>query len=465
MGRKTAVFEIIKRVNKFIRLAALVSICCFLLPVSTPAQEKKVSKEYFKLDNGLKVYLMEKHTLPLVHCVFAVNLGSKNETEETNGLVHILEHYILFRGTKTRNGRSIGQEMRSHGAYFNAHTGWDLSTYEISLPSQHVNFALQSLKEILFDLEFRQEPLDEEKQVILEEINQIKDDPLKYGSMLLYQNLFQDHPYHLPIIGQRDIIESASIEKLEEFYRGYFHPPNSSLALVGSFSLAEMKAQVEAIFGSLEAGEFTPQKFENVSPLKKTEEIQEVMDVKTGYLLIGMTAPDYNNDDQYAMDVLSEALGRGLNPMLYHPLSRRRIRLSSMRMGYSAYKYGGAVTIVLTLDPKNLKTARREIIQYLKNSRRLNYSSKDVFGDDQFYATDYMEAAKNRIKFQGQLAQERGLLIAHSLASFMLVDDAQDRGNYLENIDAVTSSDLRQAAGKYLSQKGYVVISITPQKD
>lgn len=458
-------FKIVRKVRNSGYLTILVLVCCLLLAASLPAEEKTASKKYFTLDNGLKVYLLEKHTLPLAHFVFAVNLGSKNETEETNGLVHILEHYILFRGTRTHSGRSIGQEMRSRGAYFNAHTSWDLSTFEISLPSQNAGFALQSLKEILFDLEFHQQPLDAEKQVILEEINRIKDDPFKYGSMLMYQNLFQDHPYQLPIIGQRDIIEKAGIEKLEEFYREFFHPSNSSLAVVGSFSLSEMKTQVESIFGSLEAGEFTPQKLEKASPLNQIKEIQEEMDVKTGYLFIGMSGPDYNHDDQYAMDVLSEVLGRGLNPMLYHPLSRRRIRVSSMSMGYSAYKYGGVVNITLALDPKNLKTARREIIQYLKDSRRLNYSSKDVFGDAQFYATDYMEAAKNRIKFQGQQAQERGSMIAYSLASFMLLDDTQDRKDYLESIDAVTSSDLREAAGKYLSQKGYVVVSIVPQED
>ena len=142
------------------------------------------------MDNGLKVYLYERHSVPLVNLALAVNCGSKDETEETNGIVHILEHYILFRGTEMRSGDRIAEEIRQNGAYFNAHTSRDLAFFEISLPSQNKDFALQLQKEIIFQLNLSQAELDEEKQVILEEINQLHDDPIRYATSLVYQNLF-----------------------------------------------------------------------------------------------------------------------------------------------------------------------------------------------------------------------------------------------------------------------------------
>ncbi len=135
---------------------------CFLLGslFAQDEEQETISKSY-ELDNGLKVFLYEKQTIPLVNCVFAVNVGSKDETAEESGLAHILEHYILFRGTKERSGEEIGRDIRRHGAYFNAHTGRDLSMFDITLPSEHMEFALDNFKDILFNLDIKQSALDE----------------------------------------------------------------------------------------------------------------------------------------------------------------------------------------------------------------------------------------------------------------------------------------------------------------
>ncbi|MCK4363792.1 MAG: insulinase family protein, partial [Candidatus Aminicenantes bacterium] len=121
-----------KAYRKFIFGAVLLFFCLLFI---TPANSQDKNQKYFELDNGLKIFLLEKHTLPLINLVFAVNLGTKDESEETNGIVHVLEHYILFRGTEFRSGPEISQDIRRHGAYFNAHTSLDLATFEISLPS------------------------------------------------------------------------------------------------------------------------------------------------------------------------------------------------------------------------------------------------------------------------------------------------------------------------------------------
>ena len=78
----------------------------------------------------------------------------------------------------------MSQDIRRHGAYFNARTSRDLITFDISLPSEYADFAIQNQKEILFDLKLSQEEIDREKKAILEEIAQIKDDPIRYARAL-----------------------------------------------------------------------------------------------------------------------------------------------------------------------------------------------------------------------------------------------------------------------------------------
>ncbi|MCJ7488327.1 MAG: insulinase family protein, partial [Candidatus Aminicenantes bacterium] len=164
--------------------------------------------KFFVLDNGLRVFLYEKRDLPLLHVVTGFDVGSKNETDETSGLVHLLEHCILFRGTSVRSGAEVSADIRRHGAYFNANTGQDLSLFEISLPAEHAEFALRNQKEILFGLDLSQPELDEEKDIILEEYNQMEDDPQRNAVDLVLQALFPGHPYGRSVYGRREIIRT-----------------------------------------------------------------------------------------------------------------------------------------------------------------------------------------------------------------------------------------------------------------
>jgi predicted Zn-dependent peptidase len=449
--------------RKFSFSGAIFLVC--LLFVSSIFAQKDEQTRSFELENGLKVFLYERHTLPLVNLVFAINVGSKDESDETSGFAHLLEHCILFRGTGRQSGEEIAQATRRHGAYFNAHTGKDLATFEMSLPSEHLDFALINQKEILFDLKLDQESLDKEKQVILEEINQIHDDPIKYSTSLVYENLFKDHAYQKPIYGDKEIIKSATVEQLEKFYRSHFVPANSALAIVGDIDIDEVEEKVKKIFGKIHAGTANPNNIEPIEGLKKTIEVEFEMDVNQAYLAIGMIGPDYNSTDQYANDVLIEILSRGINPMINSHMRSRRIMASSLSMGSSMHRAGGVIFVYIAVDPKRMNAAKREAVRFLKETRTLNFSPDDYIGQSRIVALDYLTSAKNQIRFKIHLAQETGLLLATSLARYLLLNENEERGSYLENMERIRTSDLRKAAGKYYSQGRYVLVTINPLKE
>ncbi len=445
------------------KITAFIFVCVLLLAPLYAAQENEQTKEY-ELENGLRVFLYEKHTLPLINCAVAVNVGTKDESEETSGLVHILEHNILFRGTQLRSGSQISQDIRRHGAYFNAHTGLDLSVFEISLPSEHADFALKNQKEILFNVKIDQEQLDEEKKVILEEISQIQDDPVRNAASLVYQNLFTGHPYQKPVYGKKEVIENATVEQLEEFYRNFFVPQNCTLAIVGDFNIDEMEKKVREIFGDIKKGETTARKYEKVRFLDQTIDIEQEMDVNQAYLVFGMVGPDFNHPSQYSLDILREILSGGVNPMLNSRLRGPRNLIHNTWMSHGNLKYGGVIFIYVTLDSKNVSVVRREAINFLKDARSLSFSKDDFVGEAQIYALDYLESAKNQIKFKYHRNQEIGLTIATSLARYMHLNEIPDRGGYLNNIEKMNSSDLRKVAADYLSRGRYVIVTILPKK-
>ncbi|MFC2158402.1 M16 family metallopeptidase [Acidobacteriota bacterium] len=427
-------------------------------------QEESEATKSFEMENGIKVYLYERHNVPLIHTVFAFNIGSKDEDETTSGLVHVLEHYILFRGTHLRSGQQVGIDIRRHGAYFNAHTGRDLSLFELSFPSEHLDFALKNQKDILFNLQVSQEELDEEKQVILEEYNQMEDDPQNYALSLFHQNLFTGHSYESPLHGIRDVIQSLTPELLEKFYAHYFVPENCALAVVGDFDIVDMEAKVQQYFSDIPRSGLIQKDFPMAESITKNIEVTKEMDVNKATMIIGTLGPDYNNTSQYNVDVLAQVLGRGISPLLTIALRGRRDLVDSAYMGYSAYKFGGAIYAYLTLDPKDIKTVRRQALEFLKSAWRINFSKKDYLGESRQYALDYLANAKNQILFDYHQSQENGLNIAVSLARYLLLNNKPERGKYLDYIEAIDSSDLRETASQFLGKGKYVIITITPKK-
>jgi zinc protease len=447
-----------------IRLITAVLVASAVFAGAAARGAEPASKN-FTLDNGLKVCLVEKKGIPLVNAVLSVNVGVKDESADTRGLVHVLEHYILFRGTERRTGSQVGREVREHGAYFNAHTGEDLAWFEISVPAESAEFALANQREIVFDLKITQTELDAEKEVVLEEISQIEDNPFRYATAVAFQNLFRGHAYESPVYGDKNVVRSLEAGKLQEFYGRFFVPANCALAVVGDFGLKDMEDMVRRVFGGVTARPFKKPGYEMAKALSKGVDLEVEMDVQKSYLVIAMPAPDFNHPDQYAVDLLTEIIGRGVNPLLYSALTGRRRLAETLSMSYQALRYGGAILIYLTQDPRDRASAKREAVSFLKTAREVNYSPDDYYGDQQLRAMDYLAGAKNQIRYKAYRAQEKGLSLAASLAGYLLLTDgATEAPSYLESIDKVSSGDVRKAAGKYLSRSDFVIVSVVPKK-
>jgi len=418
---------------------------------------------YFVLDNGLKVFLYEKRDVPLLHVVTGFDVGSKDETDETSGLVHLLEHCLLFRGTAARSGAEVGADVRRHGAYFNGNTGQDLSVFEISLPSEYADFALRNQKDILFGLDLVQEELDGEKEIILEEFSQMEDDPERNAADLVLQDLFPGHAYGRSVYGNREVIAAASAAELKAFHRTFFVADNCALAVVGDFDVADMERRVREIFGPLPKTGFAPRSLPMAVPLKKSVSRRLERDVAEGYLYLGFAAPDYNHPDRYAMSVLSEALGRGVNPLLTSFLHSQRDSVQSVSMTYLPFRFGGAAIVSVKADARDVAAIERAAVSFLKKARDASYSKKDYMGAEaELAAFDYLEMAKNQIRFASGQAEEHGLQLAGSLARHMLLNTRADPGRYLDGIGAVDSGDLRKAAARYLSRGEVAAVTIIP---
>ena len=439
-----------------------VAFLAALMCVAVPA---RAEEKYLVLDNGLRVFLVERHNLPLVHIAAAVGAGVKDETDALSGLVHLLEHCVLFRGTELRSGSEVGRQIRERGAYFNAHTGRDFSVFEISLGSADAEFGLRNQKEILFDLDLRQEEIDREKDVILEEISQLEDDPGRYARDLALSRLFAGHPYGRSVYGDREAVRGARAEDMRSFHDRYFVPANCGLAVVGDRPLADLERLVTEIFGTVPKAEAPAADFPPVPAPARIVEVREERDVQSGYLVLAFPAPDYNSPDQYAFELLSEVLGRGVSPLLNSALHGPRDLAESVSMAYLSERLGGAALVSVSGNPKTIISAEREALGVLRRAGSENYGPEDFPGEAAFFAFDFLKSAKNQIRFAVEQGRESGLALASALARHMIVSSRPDAPAFLDSIDKVRSSDLRRVASKYLGQGKHVSVRIVPRKE
>src|SRR5271166_1682014 len=137
------------------------------------------------LENGLIVIVREDHSAPVVSAQAWCNTGSVSEGKWLGaGLSHVLEH-MLFKGTTTRPGSRIDQEVQQAGGYMNAYTSFDRTVYHINVPDTGATVAIDILCDIMQNASLPADELDKELDVIRREMDMSLDDPGRRASRRL----------------------------------------------------------------------------------------------------------------------------------------------------------------------------------------------------------------------------------------------------------------------------------------
>ncbi len=416
----------------------------------------------FTLDNGLQVFLQEKHDLPLTAIALAIDLGTKDETEQTSGYAHLLEHMLLFGGNDGRDGEARLAELRGHGVAHNAHTDHDLMTFEASCPAAESVWALERLRQAVFFGRLGPQQLESEKRIILEEILQLRDNPVSLGRMLVMQQLFTGHPYGQPVFGDGRTIKTATIELLQAFYKRLLNPGGSALAMVGDFVLSDMEKEIRRNWGALTPGVQNAAVVPQAGRLQKNSEQQIELDINESHLFFAWRAPGFNHEQRIPLTMLTHILGRGLNPLLNGVLRGGRQAVDQLDMSYLPLRGGGMVLLHLTLKEKNIRNARIELSKFLSRLGFFNFSRTDFQQPDQSYVPDFLESARNQMSYNGGNFRESAQNLSVAVARFMLLHTAKGGDSHAEDEERITSTDLRHVAGNYLSGKKCAVLAIVP---
>ncbi|HEX7400617.1 MAG TPA: insulinase family protein, partial [candidate division Zixibacteria bacterium] len=145
------------------RLLCFFFLSFFILSTGITSAELGSQAALSTLSNGMQVIMLEKHANPLIACMIYVNAGSKYETDQNNGVTHLLEH-LLFDGTKTRTRVDITEGIKTKGGYINAFTQKELTCYMVLMPSDYIEDGLATQSDMLFNSTIPDSELTKERK-------------------------------------------------------------------------------------------------------------------------------------------------------------------------------------------------------------------------------------------------------------------------------------------------------------
>jgi zinc protease len=277
----------------------------------TKVSEDKNVVEY-RLPNGLKVLLLENHTAPVITLLVLYKVGSRNEGVGYTGSTHFLEH-MLFKGTTDHNpdhGNGIDDLLTQIGAYWNATTWFDRTSYFEVVPAEYMELCIELEADRMRNLLLRQSDHDSEMSVVRNELERGENYPEEALEKDLYALAFREHPYHHPTIGWRTDVEGVSMDRLREFYNTFYWPNNATVVLVGDFKQDEALSVIAKHYGKIPPAPHPIPEVYTIEPPQEGErrfEINRAGDLSR--ILIGHHVPEATHKDNYALAALRHILG------------------------------------------------------------------------------------------------------------------------------------------------------------
>ncbi len=385
------------------------------------------------LENGLRIITANMPHTQAVCLNFFIGAGSRYENEAEAGTAHFIEH-LLYKGTPKRPTASdICGAIEGVGGILNAGTDRELTVYWCKVAQPHLPLALDVMADMLLNARFDLQDIERERLVIFEEINMSKDSPAHQVDMLIDGLLWPDHPLGRDIAGSKQSVAAITRDKMLDYLARHYLPANAVVAVAGNI---QHQGMVDAITqalggwtGQRSGAGYAPYK-EKTAPRFRVEK----RDTEQAHLCLALPGLSLFHPRRFALELLNVILGEGMSSRLFTEIRDK------LGLAYSIYSYvthlldSGAVTIYAGVEPKNLTTAVRAILEQL-------YLLREGVPDDELAKAK--EAAKGRLLLRMEDSRSvAGWVGGQEILTGRIISVDQ----VIAIIDAITTDELKQLA-------------------
>jgi zinc protease len=404
------------------------------------------------LENGLVIIVREDHSAPVVSAQAWCQTGSIHEDKWLGaGLSHVLEH-MLFKGTTTRPGSRIDQEVQEAGGYMNAYTSFDRTVYHINVPNTGAKIAIDILCDIMQHATLPADELAKELDVIRREMDMNQDDPGRRASRRLFESAFTRSPYRFTIIGYPEIFNELKSEDIVGYYRHRYTPNNMFFVVAGDIKADDAIAQITTAFKGNKARPLPPLVLPPEPHQTGAREIIEEAPIELGHFHVTWHTPDIRHPDMPVLDILAALLGSGRSARLFREIREKKGLVTSI----DAWTYNpgeiGLFGASASIDATKFTAARDALYAEIERIKKEPVPAAELAKVVKQFVASTLATRKT---MHGQ-AQELG-------ANWIGTNDLNFSERYLAAIKAVSSEDLMRAARKYLTPENRTLYALLPQ--
>jgi zinc protease len=403
------------------------------------------------LDNGMVLLTSEQRTLPMVSIEMLIHAGARYDAPKQDGLANLTAE-LITEGTKRRTALQISESLDFLGASLSARGGEDLASVSLTVLKKDLPAGLELLAEVLMNAVFPQEEIERQKQAVIASIRAKQEQPGEIADMRFAAAIFPQTRYGRVVEGTEASVRAIPQASLREFYRRYYRPNRSIMAIVGDISHEEMTDALNKAFRSWNKGEPPPKPL----ALPAGAEIGTIRvnkDLTQANLILGQRGVGRENADYYALQVMNYILGGGGFS------SRAMDSVRNQRgLAYSVYSYfsaeKGRGTFQFVMQTKN-ETALQAIDIAREEIRRIRQEpvSETELNDAKDYLTGSFPL---RFDTMGKVAN-----FLAQVEYFELGLDYTDR--YPDLIRKITIDDVKRVAQTYLQPEKMITIIVGNQ--
>jgi predicted Zn-dependent peptidase len=377
-----------------------------------------------------------------------VHAGSVYESADEMGVSHLLEH-MVFKGTERRTAREIALALERLGGSLDAYTTREHTSFQTRTLDEHVDAALDVLADLVLHPLLREEDLELEREVVLEEISTVEDTPDDLVFDLHAQALWGDHPYGFSILGTRESVGSLRAADLKRLHRRAYCRQNILVAAAGHISHEHVVARVAELFGDAPSGERARRPAP--APAVEPREVRVERATAQTHVVFGTRTFGHGDPRRYALVLLSNAFGGGMSSRLF-----QRVR-EELGLAYAVYSFqsfyadSGQVGVYVGTRPEWADRAVEVVREELAKVAREGLTAQEL------------EDAKGQVKGQLMLSLESSGARLHRLAGFALYDEPfLTLDELIARVEAVTLEQVAEVAAEFLDPERQVVLRLGP---
>ncbi len=407
------------------------------------------------LPNGLEVIVVENHGVPLATVEIDVRNGSFTQTPEYAGLAHLYEHMFFKANRAYPEPDEFIQRLGDLGAVFNGTTSEERVNYYMTVTADRLGDAVNLLSAALRTPLFRQDELERERVVVLGEYDRNESSPGFRLSRAVDAKLWTDAGSRKNTIGDREVIQTTTPEKMREIQRRYYIPNNTALIVTGDVKPADVFTFAERYLGSWERGPdpFVEYPIPPIKPLTSNEAV--IVEEPIGAVLVIMQwhGPSVGKDPgaTYAADVFSDLVnqpGSGFHQRLIDSGL-----FQSLGVNYYTLNHVGPISIIGQTTAQQLKPALAALEAEIGR-----------FSDPAYFTKAELEAVKAQRIVSSAFGRERASSIAQTIGFWWSVASLEYYMGYVDNMASQTAMDLKSYVDRYIVGKPRVTgVLISPQ--